>query len=136
MKERERFVRGTLTGAFCIIAAALGAFGWFRMWDWALGFAVGAVVSLISFQLIVASVVRFMEPAASGRTARRRWWVWSLVRLLGAAALLLLAVRYLPINLIGLALGLLAVQLGMGGHLIARHSGQGAGGVGGEDRKP
>jgi hypothetical protein len=136
VKEREQLVRGTLTGASCIIGGALVAFGWFRMWDWALGVAVGAVVSLISFQLIVASVVRFMGPSVSARAARRHWWIWSLVRLLGAAMLLLLAVRFLPINLIGLALGLLAVQLGMGGYLVMRYSGPDIGGVGGEEQEP
>ncbi|MGH7427905.1 MAG: ATP synthase subunit I [Candidatus Methylomirabilaceae bacterium] len=136
MNERERFVRGTLIGASCIIAAALVAFGWLRLWDWALGFAVGAVVSLVSFQLIVASVVRLMGPTPSRPTARRFWWVRSLLRLLGAAALLLLAVRYLPVNLIGMAVGLLAVQLGMGGYLIVRYSSLETESVGGEDRKP
>ncbi len=136
MNEREQFVRGTLIGACCIIAAALVAFGWFKMWDWALGFAVGALVSLISFQLIVASVVRLMGPTPSRPTARRFWWVRSLLRLLGAALLLLLAVRYLPVNLIGMAAGLIAVQLGMGGYLIVRYSSLETESVGGEDRKP
>jgi F0F1-type ATP synthase assembly protein I len=136
VNEREQFVRGTLIGASCIIAAALGAFGWFRMWDWALGFAVGALVSLISFRLIVVSVVRLMGPTPSRPTARRFWWVRSLLRLLGAALLLLLAVRYLPVNLIGMAVGLLAVQLGMGGYLIVRYSSLEIEGAGGEDRKP
>ena len=136
MNERERFVRGTLIGASCIMAAALLALGWFRMWGWALGFAVGALVSLISFQLIVASVIRLMGPTPSRPTARRFWWVRSLLRLLGAALLLLLAVRYLPVNLIGMAVGLLAVQLGMGGYLIVRYSSLETERVGEEDGKP
>ena len=134
MEERERFVRGTLAGALGAIAAGLAAFGLFRMWDWALGFAVGALVSLVSFQLIVASVARFMGQAASRARGRRSWWAMSLLRLLGAVVLLLLVIRYLPINLIGLALGLLAVQLGMGGYLIVRSWVPGRNAVGQEEK--
>lgn len=120
MEERERFVRGTLAGTLGAIATGLAAFGLFRMWDWALGFAVGALVSLVSFRLIVASVARFMgQPVSRGR-GQRRWWAPALLRLLGAVVLLGIVIRYLPVNLIGLALGLLAVQIGMGGYLIVR----------------
>ena len=120
MEERDRFVRGTLLGTGGCVVAGLAAFGLFRMWDWALGFAAGALVSLASLRLIVASVVRHLERPGLGADNRRRWWVWSLLRLLGVATLLLLVVRYLPVHLIGLAVGLLAVQLGMGSYLIVR----------------
>lgn len=136
MEERERFVRGTLVGTLGTVAAGLAAFGFFRMWDWALGFASGALVSLISFQLIAASVARFTDPSVSRRRGRRSWWGWSLIRLLGAAAILFLVVAYLPVNLIGLALGLLAVQLGMGGYLFARSLSPQSSNVGTEDPKP
>ena len=132
MQEREQFVRGTLIGTVGIVAAALGTFGFFGLWEWALGFACGALVSLISFRLIVDSVVRFTErPAARGR---RGWWAVSLLRLLGAAAVLFLVVFYLPVSLIGVALGLLAIQLGMGGYLLVRSLSPGRNTVGTEDR--
>ena len=83
------------------------AFGLFRLWGWALGFAAGALVSLGSLRLIVATVARFTEQPSSERRGQRGWWVGSLVRLLGAAVLLFLVVRYLPVNLIGSALLLL-----------------------------
>ena len=136
MEERERFVRGTLVGTLGTVAAGLAALGFFRMLDWALGFASGALVSLVSFQLIAASVARFTDPSVSRQRGRRSWWGWSLIRLLGAAAILFLVVAYLPVNLIGLALGLLAVQLGMGGHLLARSLSPQNSNVGTEDRKP
>ena len=136
MKERERFVRGTLAGMLCTVVAGTAAFGFFRMWGWALGFVVGALVSLVSFQLIVASVARFTEHPVSRRRSQRSWWVWSLIRLLGAAIVLFLVVVYLPANLIGLALGLLAVQLGMGAYLIVRSLSLQNSNVGTEDRKP
>ena len=120
MEERERFVRGTLVATGGVVASGLAAFGLFRLWEWALGFAAGALVSLGSLRLIVATVARFTEQPSAERRGRRSWWIGSLVRLLAAAALLFLVVRYLPVNLIGLALGLLAVQIGMGGYLLVR----------------
>lgn len=135
MDERERFVRGTLVGTLGLIAAGLVGFGLFRMWDWALGLAAGALVSLLSFRLMVASVRRFTEHQASRSRGRRGWWARSLLRLLGVAILLLLVIVYLPVNLVGMALGLLAVQLGMGGYLIARSVFSQNGNIGTEDRK-
>ena len=135
MDERDRFVRGTVLGSFGSVATALAAFGLFRMWDWALGFAAGALVSLVSFRLIVASVARSMGQPAPRTSGRGRWLALSLVRLLGAVVLLGATIRFLPVNLVGLALGLLAVQLGMGGYLIVRSPAPESGDVGAEDRK-
>lgn len=136
MDERERFVRGTLLGALGLVVAGLVTFGLLRMWGWALGLAAGALVSLLSFKLIVVSVVRFTEHPAPRSRGRRSWWVRSLFRLLGVAIILVLMIVYLPVNLIGMALGLLAVQLGMGGYLLVRWSFSQSSNVGTEDRKP
>ena len=136
MEERERFVRGALAATAGVVASGLAAFGLFRLWGWALGFAAGALVSLGSFRLIVATVARFSEHPSSQRHSQRNWWIGSLVRLLGSAVLLFLVVRYVPVNLIGLALGLLAVQIGMGGYLLMRSLFPGREDVGTEDRKP
>lgn len=136
MNELERFVRATLLGTLGAIVVGLAAFGLFRMWDWALGFAAGALVSLVNFRLITASVARIMGQPVSRARARGSWWATSLIRLLGAVVLLFLVIRYLPVNLIGLALGLLAVQLGMGVYLVVRSWSPEGGTIGTEDRKP
>lgn len=120
MDEREQFVRGTLVGTLVLVAAGLIGFGLSRKWEWALGLAAGALVSLLSFRLIVASVIRFTERPAAGSRGRWGWWVRSLFRLLGVAIILVLVIVYLPVNLIGMGLGLLAVQLGMGGYLLVQ----------------
>lgn len=120
MNEREQFVRGTLVGALGLVVAGLVAFGLFRKWDWALGLAAGALVSLFSFRLIVATVVRLTERSAPRSGGQRYWWVRSILRLLGVAIIVFFVIVYLPVNLIGMALGLLAVQLGMGGYFIVR----------------
>ncbi|WP_424319445.1 ATP synthase subunit I [Candidatus Methylomirabilis sp.] len=135
MNEREQFVRGALLGALGLVVAGLIGFGLFRMWDWALGFATGALVSLLSFRLIVLSVIRFTERPASRSRGQWIWWARSLLRLLGVAIMLLLVILYLPVNLVGVALGLLAVQLGMGGYLVVRSSFSQSSNAGTEDRK-
>src|SRR5574337_645303 len=120
MNEREQFVRGTLIGALGLVVVGLVGFGLFRKWDWVLGLATGALVSLFSFRLIVLSVIRLTERPAPRSRGQRYWWVRSLLRLLGVAIIVFLVIIYLPVNLIGMALGLLAVQLGMGGYFIVR----------------
>ncbi|MCZ7626819.1 MAG: ATP synthase subunit I [Candidatus Methylomirabilis sp.] len=87
-----------------------------------LGLAVGALVSLFSFRLIVLTVVRLTERSTPRSRGQRYWWVRSILRLLGVALIVFLAIVYLPVNLIGMALGLLVVQLGMGGYFIVRSS--------------
>ena len=125
-----------MAGTVATIAAGLALFGYLKKWDWALGFVSGTLVSLGSFRLIVASVARFTEDPGSQARGRRSWWFWSLIRLLGAACALFLVVFYLPVNLIGVALGLLAVQLGMGAYLIVQWSWPQSGNLRTEDRKP
>jgi len=120
MNEREQFVRGTLVGALGLVAAGLVVFGLFGKWDWALGLAAGALVSLFSFRLIVQTVVHLTERPAPRSRGQRYWWVRSILRLLGVATIVFFVIVYLPVNLIGMALGLLVVQLGMGGYFIVR----------------
>lgn len=135
MNEREQFVRGTLVGALGLVVAGLVVFGLFGKWDWALGLATGAFVSLFSFRLIVLTVVRLTEHPAPRSRGQQYWWVRSILRLLGVAIIVLLVIVYLPVNLIGMALGLLAVQLGMGGHFIVRSLYSHSSSTGMEDQK-
>lgn len=136
MNDREQFVRGTLVGTLGLVAAGLIGFGLFGMWGWALGVAAGAIISLLSFKLIVLSVIRFTERPAPRSRDERGWWVRALLRLLGVAIIAFLVIVYLPVNLVGVAIGLLAVQLGMGGYLVVRSSFSQSSNAGMEDRKP
>jgi hypothetical protein len=120
MNEREQFVRGTLVSALGLVVVGLVGFGLFGKWDWALGLATGALVSLLSFRLIVQTVVRLTERQAPRLRGQQYWWVRSILRLFGVAAIVFFVIVYLPVNLIGMALGLLAVQLGMGGYFVVR----------------
>lgn len=133
--ERERFVRGTLVGALGLVVAGFGGFGLLGMWDWALGLATGAFVSLLSFGLIVLSVIRLTERPASRSRGQRYWGIRFLLRILGVAIIVLIVIVYLPVNLVGMALGLLAAQLGMGGYFVMRSSFSQHSNVGMEDWK-
>ncbi|MBZ0169275.1 MAG: ATP synthase subunit I [Kofleriaceae bacterium] len=135
MNEREQFVRGTLVGALGLVGAGLVCFGLFGKWDWALGLATGALVSLFSFRLIVQTVVRLTERPAPRSRGQGYWWVRSILRLLGVAIIVFFVIVYLPVNLIGMALGLLAVQLGMGGYFIVRSSFSHSSNTGMEDQQ-
>jgi len=136
MNERDRFVRGTQVGTLLTMGVGLAAFGAWRLWGWALGFASGALVSLVSFRLIAASVSRLGDRPRVRPRRRQAWWAWSLLRLLGAVGLLGLVIRYVPVNLLGVALGLVAAQVGMGGYLIARSCASGGRGVAREEPNP
>lgn len=136
MNEREQFVRGTLVGALGLVVAGLVGFGLFRKWDWAWGLATGALVSLFSFRLIVQTVVRLTERQAPRSRGKPYWWVRSVLRLFGVAVIVFFVIVYLPVNLIGMALGLLAVQLGMGGYFVVRSLFLHSSNTGLEDQKP
>lgn len=84
------------------LLAALGR------WEWALGFAVGGGISLGNFSLIARAVAQ----GTGGQALRpARVLRGSLLRLGLTGLALFLVVVYLPVNLIALAVGLLAVQV-------------------------
>lgn len=108
MDEQRDLLRRVARGALWLVVgggALLAALG---RWDWALGFAVGGGISLGNFSLIARAVAQ-----GSGGQALRpaRVLRGSLLRLGLTGLALFLVVVYLPVNLIALALGLLAVQV-------------------------
>ena len=111
MDEQRAFVRGTVQGALAVAGSGLILFLLLKMWEWALGFAVGAALSLGNFHLIVRAVSRLGSPPLRGGGVSP--WRGALTRLLVVGSLLYVALRYLRVNVFGLALGLVAVQVGM-----------------------
>lgn len=85
---------------------------------WALGFAVGAALSLGNFHLIVQAVTRFSGGGAAGRP--RAVWKGSIFRLGIAAAVLFGALVFLRLPVLAVALGLVVVQLQMIGAWILK----------------
>ncbi|HEV8663467.1 MAG TPA: ATP synthase subunit I [Candidatus Methylomirabilis sp.] len=108
MDEQRELLRRVARGALWLVVgggALLAALG---RWQWALGFAVGGGISLGNFSLIARAVAQ-----ASGEQVLRpaRVLRGSLFRLGLTGLALFLVVIYLPVNLIALASGLLAVQV-------------------------
>ncbi|MFB3820391.1 MAG: hypothetical protein ACE147_22260 [Candidatus Methylomirabilales bacterium] len=124
MDERERFIRGTLTGALALGAAGSGLLLLAGRPAWAAAFAAGAGISLGNFRLIAAAVGRL-----GGEVEWRGLWKGSLVRfaLAGLALYLILVVFRAP--LLPVVAGLLLTQAWMIGHWLwlatkaLRHSG-------------
>ena len=115
MNEQGAFVRDTVQGALAVAGSGLVLFLLLKMWEWALGFAVGAALSLGNFHLIVRAVSHLEPPTASSPAGGREGHPWrgAFTRLLVAGGVLYVALRYLRVNVFGLALGLVAVQVGM-----------------------
>ncbi len=108
MEEQRDLLRRVARGALWLLAgggALLTALG---RWDWALGFALGGGISLGNFSLIARAVA---EGRGTKELRPARVLRGSLLRLGLTGLALFLVVVYLPVNLIALALGLLAVQV-------------------------
>lgn len=108
MEEQRELLWRVARGALGLLAGGgvlLSAFG---RWDWALGFAVGGGISLGNFSLIARTVAQ-----GSRATALRPVRVirGALLRLGLTGLALFFVIVYLPVSLIGLALGLLAVPV-------------------------
>ncbi len=111
MNERETFVRSTVLGAAVVAGVAVvGLVVWGR-WAWALGFAVGALVSVGNFHLIARAVggVAGVETGGAARTL----WKGALFRFGAAGAALAAALLVFRVSLPALVAGLLLTQLTM-----------------------
>lgn len=91
--------------------AGAAVFLGFRLWDWALGFGLGAALSILNVVLIRRSVRRFT--AAGEGAPIRQVFAGSLLRT-GLVAVLILAGFFLVrVNLMAVGLGLLAAQVAL-----------------------
>lgn len=77
----------------------------FGGWSWALGFAIGAGVAVIHLEHLRQTVGRVLS--TESRKVVPRLVGTSLLRLLGIGILLFLVLKFLPVSVISLALGLL-----------------------------
>ena len=108
MEEQRELLWHVGRGALGLLAGGGALFSAFGRWDWALGFAVGGGISLGNFSLIARTVAQ-----GSRATALRPVRVirGALLRLGLTGLALFFVIVYLPVSLIGLALGLLAVPV-------------------------
>ncbi len=74
-------------------------------WSWALGYGIGGGIGVAHLELVRHAVSRVLPP----QPKKTLWRLVSssLLRLLGVAIVLFLVVKFLPVSVISLALGLL-----------------------------
>ena len=111
MSERETFVRSTVLGAAAVTAVAAVGLGAWGRWAWAVGFAVGALVSLGNFHLIARAVGGVAE-IETGRAANMLWR-GALFRFGLTGAALVVALLVFHVSLPALVAGLLITQVTM-----------------------
>jgi len=118
LDERETFVHQTLAGALIVGAAGAVVLWLFGRPGWAVGFGLGAAVSVGNFQLITRSVGHLAGPAAD--RASRHLWKGAFFRFGIVAIVLFLAVAVFKVNILALLAGLVLTQLGMVGFWLLR----------------
>jgi hypothetical protein len=74
-------------------------------WGWALGYGIGGGIAVANLELLRQTVGRVF--ASETRKALPRLVGGSVLRLLGVGVALFLVLKFLPVQVIGLALGLL-----------------------------
>ena len=111
LDEPESFIRWTLAGAIVVGAAGTVALLAFGRLGWAVGFALGAAVSVGNFHLITRAVTRLTDVDA-GR-APGHLWKGALFRFGIVAIVLFVAVAVFHVNVLALIAGLLLTQLVM-----------------------
>ena len=111
MDEPESFIRWTLAGAIVVGAAGTVALLAFGRLGWAVGYALGAAISLGNFHLITRAVTRLTELDA--KRAPGHLWKGALFRFGIVAIVLFVAVAVFHVNVLALIAGLLLTQLVM-----------------------
>lgn len=97
---------GIASALLFLLTAAL-----FRRWDWLLGLLLGSGLSLFNFRLLGRSATRWLQGEGTPRIAEIGKGL--LLRLLFSGICLAIAILYLPLNLLGLIVGLFAAQGGL-----------------------
>jgi hypothetical protein len=109
--DQDAFVRGTLMGAAAVVGAAVIGLGLWGRWAWAFGFAIGALISLGNFRLIVSAVGGVI--GSDGTRAAHVLWKGALFRFAISGAVLIAALLVLRVSLPALVAGLLITQVSM-----------------------
>jgi len=118
LDEPESLIHRTLVGASVVGAAGAVVLLLLGRTGWAIGFALGATVSLGNFHLITRAVARLSGPNPAG--ASRHLWKGALFRFGIVGIVLFVAVVVFRLNVLALLAGLLLTQLAMLGYWIVR----------------
>ncbi len=111
LDEPKSFIRRTLAGASVVGAAGAVALFAFGHPGWAVGFALGAAISLGNLHLITRAVTRLTE--LDGKRAPGHLWKGALLRFGIVAIVLFMAVAIFHVNVLALIAGFLLTQLTM-----------------------
>ena len=111
LDDQATFARGTLGYAAAVGAAGVVGLAVLGRWAWAAGFAVGALISLGNFHLIVRAVSG-MIPTADSQGAGALW-KGALFRLTITGVVLVVAIVVFRVSLPALVAGLLITQMTM-----------------------
>jgi len=111
LDDQATFARGTLGSAAAVGAAGVVGLAVLGRWAWAAGFAVGVLISLGNFHLIVRAVSG-MIPTAASRVAGALW-KGALFRLTITGVVLVVAIVVFRVSLPALVAGLLITQIAM-----------------------
>lgn len=111
--QRIRRTALVLIGGGFLFCLVLGG------WSWAFGYGVGGGIAVANLELLRQGVSQFL--ASESRKALPRLVSGSLLRLLGIGITLFLVLKFVPVQVIGIALGLLVgpiaiVAAGLPGH--------------------
>jgi len=80
-------------------------------WDWFLGLLLGSALSLFHFRLLLHSARQWLQ--RNGKSKASPLWRGLLLRLLFTGGVMAVAILYLPMSLLALAIGLFAAQGGL-----------------------
>ncbi|HEX7512324.1 MAG TPA: ATP synthase subunit I, partial [Candidatus Methylomirabilis sp.] len=111
LDEQATFVRATLLSAAAVGAAGVVGLALLGRWGWAASFAVGALISLGNFHLIVRAVSGLL-PTAATRGAGVLW-KGTMFRLAITGGVLVVALVVFRVSLPALVAGLLITQMAM-----------------------
>jgi hypothetical protein len=101
--RRVLHISFTLIGGGFLLCLLLGR------WSWAIGYGIGGGIGLANLELLRLGVTRALRSESTKLPSTLL--KGSLLRLLGIGIVLFVVLKFLPVHVIALALGLLVVQI-------------------------
>jgi len=105
------FVRRSIWSAIALSLSVLVTSALLARWDWFLGLLLGSTLSLFQFRLLIHSASQWL--LGNERSEASQIWKGFLLRLLFTGVAMAVAILYLPMSLLALAIGLFMAQAGL-----------------------
>lgn len=107
--DPEALGRRILRLSLTLVGAGLLFFLLLGRWSWALGYGIGGGIGLANLELLRLGVTRALR--SETKNLPSTLLKGSLLRLLGIGIVLCVVLKFLPVHVVALALGLLVVQV-------------------------